>query len=419
VEGPLQVTGRLTAEQDVYVNGGRVRLNYTAGDTDDVDLWIQRQRGPADTGHRLRVHLGDKEDDKTTMLSVGPASGADEKIVLGVRADNAVNVPTGTLRFGKQVRQMIDLWSSADTPGKAGYGIGVQSGTLYQRTGSQFCWFQGGVHDDAASEPGENGVLQMRLDDVGRLHFVGDNSAKQVLNLRGTAFGVGTQPTVLYERSPGGFAWYRSGTHASGDYDPGGGGSLRMRLSAAGDLGVFGNLAATGNVTVGQGTSGWVHTRHVRGKSWGSDADDALYLNWYNGHDVYVGSPNGNNANLRVAGDLMLFGNDDSAFRIRTYERRRKNTDGPWSVPIAADFTKVFAVYAVLHGFSIWDNTGDPNFNTFSHEQSDSAIVQHCYVRVTNWNDSVVEGVTFCSESAAPEGDNTVLFTVVVFGRRK
>jgi hypothetical protein len=31
----------------------------------------------------------------------------------------------------------------------------------------------------------------------------------------------------------------------------------------------------------------------------------------------------------------------------------------------------------------------------------------------------VVEGVTFCSESAAPEGDNTVLFTVVVFGRRK
>src|SRR5207249_4332773 len=102
-------------------------------------------------------------------------------------------------------------------------------------------------------------------------------------------FGIGTQPTVLYERSPGGFAWYRAGAHSSTDYDPGGGGTLRMRLDSAGDLEVFGSAAATGNVTVAQGADGWLLTRHVRGKSWNSDADDALFLNWHTGRDVYVG----------------------------------------------------------------------------------------------------------------------------------
>jgi len=419
VEGPLRVTGRLVAEQDVFVDGGHVRYNYLSGDTDDVDLWMQRQRGPSDVGHRLRVHLGDKPGVATTLLSIGPASGADEQVVLSVRADDVVDVPTGTLRFGAQVRQMVDLWDSADKPGKAPYGVGVQSGTLYQRTGNQFCWFRGGEHDDGASQPGTGGFLQMRLDDVGRLHLLGDGTDKQAVNLLSASTGFGTQPGVLYVRSPGGFAWYRGGSHSSTAYDPGGGGTIRMRLDGGGDLSVFGDLAASGNFTAATGGDGWVRTRHVRGKSAASDADDNLYLNWHSGRDVVVGNPGGNAANLHVAGDLAVYGNGDAAFRTRTYTLRRKNTDPPWHVDLTPDFNKVFAAFVVMHGFSIWDNTGDPNFSTFDHVVDPGAVVQHCYVRITNWNDSSVDGVMFCSEASLPEGDNTILFTVVVFGRKR
>jgi hypothetical protein len=422
VEGPLRVTGRLVAEQDVYVDGGKVRLNYTGGDTDTVDLWLGRRRGPADVGHLLRVHLGDDEKAKTTALTIGPGKGSEEKTVLGVRADDVVDVPTGWLRFGKQVRQMIDLWASTQDAGQAPYGIGVQSGTLYQRTGSQFCWFQGGVHDDAAGEPGSGGTQQMRLDDAGRLHL--PTADTQLVNLRDPRWGIGVQPQTLYQRSPAGFAWYRGGQSTATDFDPGGGGTIAMRLTGGGDLTVFGAGFVTGSLVVGHGGNGAVKVRHVNGKSWTSDADDHLYLNWSTGKDVVIGQPGvgGSGSNLHIAGNLKVFGSDDSAFRVRGYEMRWKNSQGPWSLAVpAADFTEVHAAFAILQGFSIWDNTSDPDFHTFFHDADADAIVQHCYVRVTSFTNTIVHGKMFCSESLgtnAVEDDNTLLFTVVVIGRK-
>jgi hypothetical protein len=125
---------------------------------------------------------------------------------------------------------------------------------------------------------------------------------------------------------------------------------------------------------------------------------------------------------LSIKGDLHVGGSDDSAFRVRTYERRVKNTAhaaSTWNVIVSADFTQVFAAFAALGGFSLWDNSGDASFHSWGAVADAQAIPQHAFARVTKFTNSQVSGECFCSESApAGELDNTVLFTVVVIGRK-
>jgi Chaperone of endosialidase len=78
-----------------------------------------------------------------------------------VGADGAVSIP-GKLNFGAQVRQMINLWNTD-------YGIGVQAGTQYFRTGGDFCWFRGGTHNDNQSKPGVGGFRLMAVNAFGDL----------------------------------------------------------------------------------------------------------------------------------------------------------------------------------------------------------------------------------------------------------
>jgi hypothetical protein len=61
--------------------------------------------------------------------------------------------------FGSQTRQMLNLWATQ-------YGIGVQATTEYFRSGSDFCWFKGGVHNDNQNNAG-GGVELMRLTSSG------------------------------------------------------------------------------------------------------------------------------------------------------------------------------------------------------------------------------------------------------------
>ncbi len=70
-----------------------------------------------------------------------------------------VSIPTARLSFGASVRQMINLWNED-------YGIGVQSATTYFRTGANFCWFRGGVHNNTRDNPG-GGVRLMALNEWG------------------------------------------------------------------------------------------------------------------------------------------------------------------------------------------------------------------------------------------------------------
>jgi len=76
-----------------------------------------------------------------------------------------VVAPTN-MGFGAQTRQMINLWNSE-------YGIGIQSSTLYYRTGGHFAWYRGSGHNDNVFHPGVNGRTLMRLDSNGNLFIRG------------------------------------------------------------------------------------------------------------------------------------------------------------------------------------------------------------------------------------------------------
>lgn len=79
---------------------------------------------------------------------------------------------TGGLGFGRQTRQMLNLWD-------INYGIGVQSATLYFRTdggisGGGFAWYAGGTHNDGKTNAGGGRTL-MTLAANGQLTVLGSN----------------------------------------------------------------------------------------------------------------------------------------------------------------------------------------------------------------------------------------------------
>jgi hypothetical protein len=61
---------------------------------------------------------------------------------------------SGSLSFGATTRQMVNLWN-------AEYGIGVQAATTYLRSNDGFAFYAGGVHNNAALEPGVGGARLM------------------------------------------------------------------------------------------------------------------------------------------------------------------------------------------------------------------------------------------------------------------
>ncbi len=418
VEGRLRVEGRINAERELWMEGEPVRFTYDAGTEESVILTAGRVR-PTAGGHQLRVRLGDAAD-AAHRLVVGRGAASDPAALdmLEVRANDVVRVPTGTLDMGATTRQMIDVWS---TPGGHEYGIGVQPGTLYHRTANDVAWFRGGAHSNTALDPGGGGVVQMRLDADGRLHF-GQN-VRQMLNLWSTQYGIGVQSGTLYQRTAADFCWFRGGAHAIGASDPGGG-SLVMRLDSASRLTVFGTAATTGELTVGTNADAVLRTRHVFGKLSGADGLDHLYLNWNNGRNVVVGNPSGVTSDLLVSGALRTYGSVASVVHVWTAIQAKKlgGVPGPvvWNQPIPpGEFTQVDTAFAVLQGFSLFDNDGNVMFNNLGHVESTGAIPQHVVVRVTGASTANVSGVCHCAESdPGIEGDNTLLFTVVVIGRR-
>jgi hypothetical protein len=57
------------------------------------------------------------------------------------------------------------------------------------------------------------------------------NQTRQMLNLWGTAYGVGVQAGIQYSRSDGDFAWYQHGSHSDTYGDAGPGGNTLMTLT--------------------------------------------------------------------------------------------------------------------------------------------------------------------------------------------
>ncbi len=165
VQGSLTVDRLLTAEADAWINGGRLYFKQTSGTDGDTPLWQQRVDGAAG-GADLHIHLGDNSDptNKPQRLTVGfgPADGTSETNVFMVRADGQALLPNGSLSFGAQQAQVLNLSGT-------NYGIGVQTATLYFRSPSDFAWYAGGAYSNKQDDPGPGGALSMKLDSVGNM----------------------------------------------------------------------------------------------------------------------------------------------------------------------------------------------------------------------------------------------------------
>lgn len=162
----------------------------------------------------------------------------------------------GNLNFGSRNGQHLNLFST-------GYGIGIQSNTIYFRSSSNFAWHKGGSHNEDSLTPGDGGTLQMVINangDVGigtaspsakldvsgkikgsELEVTGNTTIPNgnlsfgeqeghLLNLYKTDFAIGIQPNTFYFRTYGNFAWYKGGVHDSGLLAPGSGGTVQMAI---------------------------------------------------------------------------------------------------------------------------------------------------------------------------------------------
>lgn len=81
-----------------------------------------------------------------------------------------------------------------------------------------------------------NTSLQGNTDTTGNVNF--GSVTRQMLNLFSNSYGIGIQAARMYFRAAGtgGFSWFEGGVHSNTTDDPGAGGTLRMRLTAAGQL---------------------------------------------------------------------------------------------------------------------------------------------------------------------------------------
>ena len=270
--GRIDVDANMVITGNTHIWGGKLHFNDIGGADDSMPLWMQRNSPPAGgSGSDLRIHIGDQAD-PTTRLTIGPGTSPDkEKAVLAVRGDDKVDIASGTLRFGRDTRQMIDLWAPNDTA-PAPYGIGVQASAAYFRSAGDFYWFHNGQHDDGNGKPGNQGSVLMRLDATGCLNF--GSQTRQMLNLwdnnitdpGSAAYGIGVQSSTLYSRTDNDFCWFRGGVHSDNRDDPGGG-TLVMKLDGTNRLTLQGSSVTVGDVQI------WGGRLDLRTANGGTDTD--------------------------------------------------------------------------------------------------------------------------------------------------
>lgn len=159
------------------------------------DLWL---RPGVTTAPRGRVVFGDLFPGGAARVAIGEPAGSsdvDELELTGSKiriSSFGGNIPTIT--FGATTGQHLVLFENgADT-----YGIGVQSGTQYFRTGDQFAWYRDGVHSDIANSSG-GGTTLMTLSANGTLTARGPDSGFNVINRDNSA-----QEWAMYSRNSGG-----------------------------------------------------------------------------------------------------------------------------------------------------------------------------------------------------------------------
>jgi hypothetical protein len=217
----LEVNGttRLTAGG----SGGEVRFHTPAGESGMSIIGANRADVRFD-GSSLKLIAG---------LGAGAAPSDN-----GITIDTLGAVGVGkSINFGSTPRQMLNMFG-------IGFGVGVQTGNLYYRSGGGYAWHIGGVHNDANYNSG-GGTTVATLDLTTGLDF-GSRLGQHISLWGGVSsrrFDIGIQASTIYFRTGNGagdaFAWYKGGAHNDGVRSAGGGQTL-MTLDGETGLNVSG-----------------------------------------------------------------------------------------------------------------------------------------------------------------------------------
>jgi hypothetical protein len=140
------------------------------------------------------------------------------------------------------------------------------------------------------------------------------NQQSQMLNLSGTAYGIGVQTSTLYLRSESDFAFYVGGSYVADQDKPGSGGTVSLKIDSTGDATFNGALvidnANGNNGSIGPGLTfgsssgeGIASKRTAGGNQYGLDfyTDFALRMSISNGGNVGIGT-GAPDAQLNISG---------------------------------------------------------------------------------------------------------------------
>lgn len=110
-----------------------------------------------------------------------------------------------SLNFGTLTTQHINLWGSE-------YGMGVQSSTLYFRSGDSFAWHRLGTHSNDYASPGSGGARLAWLDSAGSFRVTGILEASRNIYSR-TSANTGNWSNVIFMQPNGlyGVIEYKTG----------------------------------------------------------------------------------------------------------------------------------------------------------------------------------------------------------------
>ncbi|MCZ8276313.1 MAG: hypothetical protein O9314_21940 [Microcystis sp. LE19-4.1E] len=141
------MTGALTIQNNLTVTG-KVGIATTATPSERLEV---------NGNIKATSFLGDGSNLTGVVKNLDLAVKKAGDIMTGALTIQNNLTVTGSVSFGSQVRQMLNLWST-------GYGIGVQNLTQYFRSDANFAWYKGGSHNDEELNPG-GGAVQMVIKD--------------------------------------------------------------------------------------------------------------------------------------------------------------------------------------------------------------------------------------------------------------
>jgi len=209
VQGTLTVDEQLTAQQDVWLNGGNLyalRFKDAGGTDNGTGLNLQRLDAGGG-GADLHIHIGDGSNPQKVMqrltVGYGTAAATQDTNAFIVGCDGNVEIPVGSLSFGNQTGQMLNLSGS-------NYGIGVEASTLFFRSASNFAFCVNGDYN-ATQGSSPSATLAVSIDSGGDVTLNGalvvDNANSnngQINPGPGLTFGKGSGEGIASKRTSGG-----------------------------------------------------------------------------------------------------------------------------------------------------------------------------------------------------------------------